>query len=173
MECFVDTEKKTIGQILVERGVMTPRQVRLVLHEQGCNPARPAFGELARGMFRVPAAELDAAWVRQYLAGDVRIDLNDYPVDETALTAISRRQAWQFQIVPLGYDGEELVLVTCEKWLPRAVRFAQSTLETSDRPVRVVVTEERSFRARLRRCYAWSAMEELLASDRMLRDAKS
>jgi len=41
---------------------------------------------------------------------------------------ISRRQAWQFRVLPLRFDGRELMLVTTRTHLCRALRFATAVM---------------------------------------------
>ena len=157
MECITEP----IGQILVDKGVLTQLQVRLVLRQQRSSPSHQPFGKLATRMFDVPPADIDAAWTRHYLDRNVRLDLGLCPVEEAVLATVSRRQAWQFKVVPVRWEGPTLVLATTEKWLPRAIRFAQSCLKV---PVRVLVAPETAFQERLRQCYAWPAMDQLMGS---------
>lgn len=113
---------KKIGEILVKRGVLTQTQCQRVLDEQTrCH--RP-FGELAEVMFCVPPKALEDAWAEQYESVTAHVDPRTERVDPTVLMQLTRRQAWQFRLVPLRMDGSELLICTCREHLPRAVRFA-------------------------------------------------
>lgn len=113
---------KKIGEILVKRGVLTQTQCQRVLDEQTrCH--RP-FGELAEVMFCVPPKALEDAWAEQYESVTAHVDPRTERVDPTVLMQLTRRQAWQFRLLPLRMDGSELLICTCREHLPRAVRFA-------------------------------------------------
>ena len=45
-------------------------------------------------------------------------------VEPEVLGMVDRRQAWQFRIMPLRRDGEEIMVATLVEQLPRAMRFA-------------------------------------------------
>ena len=48
--------------------------------------------------------------------------------DQRALQLVTRRQAWQFRVLPIRFDGTELVIATSQQHLPRALRFANNVL---------------------------------------------
>lgn len=113
---------KKIGEILVKRGVLTQTQCQRVLDEQTrCH--RP-FGELAEVMFCVPPKALEDAWAEQYESVTAHVDPRTERVEPSVIMQLTRRQAWQFRLLPLRMDGSELLICTCREHLPRAVRFA-------------------------------------------------
>jgi hypothetical protein len=112
-----------LGEILVSRGLLTNEQVTLVLEAQR-GRARP-FGALAEEMFGLDAEDVEAAWLAQYEHAATRVDPRKSPPSEDVLASVSRRQAWQFRVLPLGRDAEgDLTLCTSAERLPRALRFA-------------------------------------------------
>lgn len=116
---------KPMGQILVDRGVLSDTQREEVLRAQrGTN--RP-FGELAESMFDVSQHEIEAVWAEQY--GEIAewIDPSTLDIPEHVLCVLSGRQAAQFAMIPIRYAGRSLVLCTTREQLPRALRFASST----------------------------------------------
>lgn len=114
--------RERIGEILVRHGQLTAVQCQRILDEQSrCH--RP-FGELAEVMFNVSPRALEEAWAEQYEATTARVDPLVERTDQLVLMQITRRQAWQFRLVPLRMDGAELLICTCREHLPRAVRFA-------------------------------------------------
>jgi hypothetical protein len=95
-----------IGHLLVEQGVLTEKQCAQVLEEQALT-GRP-FGEVAEEMF--PAAA---------------------QVDPAVLGLITRRQAWQFRILPVCQKGDTLTLCTTKDHLVRAVNFANTFMDST------------------------------------------
>jgi hypothetical protein len=116
-----------LGEILVKQGLLTREQVSQVLETQK-EQGRP-FGVLAEQMFDLDPRAVESAWVTQYaqLAGPV--DPNQFRIDRTCLKLVNRRQAWQFHLVPVARDGGELIVLTDEKHLAKALRFAASTFK--------------------------------------------
>lgn len=116
---------KPMGEILVDRGILSETQRDQVLRAQrGTN--RP-FGELAEKMFEVSQQEIEAVWAEQYGAIAEWIDPGNLQIPDHVLCVLSGRQAAQFAMIPIRYDGRSLVLVTTREQLPRALRFASST----------------------------------------------
>ena len=95
-----------IGNILVDRGVLTNDQVKAVLNVQ--NRTGQPFGLICEELYGV----------------DPRL----MSPDADALAAVTRRQAWQFNTIPISWDGPELMLATTPEALPRALRFATNVL---------------------------------------------
>jgi hypothetical protein len=111
-----------IGQLLVEQGILTPFQVERILQVQTTSH-RP-FGDLAERLFGINPATVADAWVEQYVRTVGIIDLESREVDVDCLPLVNRRQAWQFHILPLGRDNDQLQLVTSAANLVRAVNFS-------------------------------------------------
>lgn len=111
-----------LGEILVERGVLTSEQRGQVLEQQRVS-GRP-FGLLAEEMFGVCPRDVEGAWASQYARRAEWVENGEIEPGCEALETIETRQAWQFGVVPVGLDGEGLVLATTEDRLARALRFA-------------------------------------------------
>lgn len=116
-----------LGEVLIRRGVLTSEQVDDVLLEQQ-RTKRP-FGLLAEQMFGIPEVVIEQAWAEQYASITGIFDLEENPPEREALGLVSRRQAWQFSVLPITFDGHELVMATTRDNLPRALRFATRVLE--------------------------------------------
>lgn len=114
-----------LGEILVQQGLLTSAEVGQVLETQKVQ-GRP-FGVLAERMFGLDPRAVESAWVSQYaqLAGNV--DPDQFDIDVSCLRLVNRRQAWQFHLAPVGREGGELVVLTDEKHLAKALRFAAAT----------------------------------------------
>jgi hypothetical protein len=117
-----------IGEILIEQGVLSAQQVFEIVQAQK-REGLP-FGVLAERMCDVTMDAIEKAWVEQYHRFTGEIDLAQVQVDEQALRLINRRQAWQFEILPLRFEeGGELLMAASRKRLARAVAFAAARLE--------------------------------------------
>ena len=112
-----------IGQILVEQGRLTEQQVFEICEAQ--RKTGTPFGVLAERMFDVSLEGIEAAWSQQFQQISGSIDLTQCPAEPEALSLITRRQAWQFQILPLRFESPaELLVAASLDRLPRAVTFA-------------------------------------------------
>ncbi|HYE02310.1 MAG TPA: hypothetical protein VD963_03640 [Phycisphaerales bacterium] len=110
-----------IGHLLVQMGALTEQQRVFILQEQEVT-GRP-FGELAEQMFGLPQKSIEDAWAQQYAATTRWVDPALELVDPAALALVSRRQAWQFRVLPMRYDGGELMVCTTRNHLVRALNF--------------------------------------------------
>jgi len=111
-----------LGDLLVRNGVLTEAQRDEVLQQQR-DVGRP-FGELAEMMFGVNARDVEQAWAEQYAALSAPIDPRRYRPSADVLGRVSKRQAWQFEVLPLKIAHDELILCTTQENLPRAMKFA-------------------------------------------------
>lgn len=114
--------RQPIGTLLVNRGVISGEQLRQVLEHQRVTQ-RP-FGEIAEEMLGVKAKDVERAWAEQYGQTTRWIDPTIEHVDPAVHDLLNRRQAWQFRMLPLGYDGSELMVCTTQDGLVRAMNFA-------------------------------------------------
>jgi hypothetical protein len=111
-----------LGQLLLETGVLTLAQVRNVLREQERTGA--PFGLLCEQLYHIQPETIERAWATQYATLTRMIDPLSTAIDARALELITRRQAWQFRVLPICFDGSELMLATTQQHLRRALRFA-------------------------------------------------
>jgi len=110
-----------LGDVLVKRGVLSEPQREQIIDEQ-TRTGRP-FGVLAERLFGVTPAAIDDAWAEQYAALAGVIDPGSERLDPYAHALIEHRQAWQFGVLPMRFDGDELVVCTTQENLARALRF--------------------------------------------------
>ncbi|MCE9589206.1 MAG: hypothetical protein K8S99_01635 [Planctomycetes bacterium] len=157
-----------IGQILIEHGVLTEQQVFEVLQAQ--KKLQVPFGVLAERMFDVTLESIETAWIEQYQRFTGVLDLAQEPVDTEVLQLINRRQAWQFEIVPVRYEpGGELLIAASRRRLARAVTFAASRLK---QVAFFRIAESASLRDFLRKHYPMPEVsEELIRRARDMADA--
>jgi MshEN domain len=138
-----------IGEILVEQGVLSEQQVFEVLQAQ--KQHRMPFGVLAERMFDVTLHSIENAWVEQYHRFTGTIDLSNEKFDNEALRVLNRRQAWQFELLPIRTepDGEMLMAASANR-LARAVTFAANRI---DRAVYFRIAEQDQLREFLQQHY--------------------
>ncbi len=137
-----------IGQLLVEQGVLTQGQVDHILKIQRVSH-RP-FGDLAERLFGIKPKAVEDAWVEQYVRTVGTIDLADQQIEEDCLRLLNRRQAWQFNTLPLNRDVDTLNMATTAESLVRAVNFSTRTL---DEPICFLLAERQQLREFLLKHY--------------------
>ena len=125
-----------LGQILVEGGVLSTRQVNDVLAVQ--RSTGEPFGLLAERMFGVHPDKIEEAWASQYARLTRAVDPQVESFDSGAAELVTRRQAWQFRILPMRFEGRELLVATTQRRLRRALRFATNVIGI---PVFFVIAE--------------------------------
>ena len=137
-----------IGQLLIEQGVLTEKQVAHILKVQKSSH-RP-FGDLAERLYGIDAGAIEDAWVQQYLRIAGTVDLDEQKVDEHCLRLINRRQAWQFHVLPMCREEQNLNLATTAEGLVRAVNFSTRQI---DEPVHFQIAERKQLREFLMKHY--------------------
>ncbi len=137
-----------IGQLLVQQGVLTPKQVEHVLRVQRASH-RP-FGDLAERLFGVSPEAIEDAWVQQYVRSSGIIDLSEQQIDIECLRTINRRQAWQFHMLPIGRDLRCVSIATDARNLIRAVNFSSHRL---DEPICFLIAQRQQLREFLMKHY--------------------
>ena len=125
-----------LGQILVEGGVLSTAAVDDILAVQ--QRTGEPFGLLAERMFGVDPQKIEEAWASQYARLTRTIDPAFEVFDGGAAELVTRRQAWQFRILPLRFEGRELLIATTQRHLRRALRFATNVIGI---PVFFVISE--------------------------------
>lgn len=104
-------------------GVLSTQQVETVLAEQR-RTGRP-FGIIVERLFDIDPRVVDRAWAEQYASSATSVDPLKERSDLEVVQTVTRRQAWQFRILPLRRDaGGDVMICTSKENLPRALRFA-------------------------------------------------
>ena len=137
-----------IGQLLIEQGVLTSKQVDHILRVQRISH-RP-FGDLAERLFGISPQAVEDAWVQQYIRMVGTIDLEDQKFDEQCLRLLNRRQAWQFHVLPMHRNEDNLNIATSAADLVRAVNFSSKKL---DEPVYFQIAERQQLKEFLMKHY--------------------
>lgn len=125
-----------IGELLVRQGILTESEVERVLLEQ--SRRTEPFGAICERLFGVSPDVIEDAWVEQYteLTGTLQPDFDR--CDPAVMDVVTRRQAWQFRIMPVRWDDGALVMATTREHLQRALRFATNAIPF---PVYFLITE--------------------------------
>lgn len=112
---------RSIGDILVARGVLTSDQVQQILERQ--KHRRHPFGKLAREMFGISERELWKAWAAQVVDQLPEVDLPLHPIDTVAIKCLRARDAWSCQLLPLQCSEGVVTFATSRARLADAVAF--------------------------------------------------
>ncbi|MCH2133367.1 MAG: hypothetical protein MK116_06415 [Phycisphaerales bacterium] len=150
----VQTRTIRLGTILVHRGILTEDQVQRVLVAQ--QRSGEPFGLLCERLFGVAPSTIESAWAQQYAGLVETVDFTTVDPDPAALDLVTRRQAWQFRVMPVSWDGEELTLATTPNDLCRALRFATNVI---DRSVFFVMTSSTALDEALQQYYPLPGMD--------------
>ena len=137
-----------IGQLLIEQGVLSAKQVDHILRVQKISH-RP-FGDLAERLYGISPQAVEDAWVQQYIRMVGTVDLSDQKFDEQCLRLLNRRQAWQFHMLPMHRSDENVNIATSANDLVRAVNFSSKKL---DEPVYFQIAERSQLREFLMKHY--------------------
>jgi len=149
-----------LGQVLIEQGVLSESQVQRVMRRQ--EDSGEPFGLLCEEMFDVPPEAIERAWATQYASLTRTVDPAREAFDSAALELITRRQAWQFRVLPMRFDGRELMMATTRSQLRRALRFATNVLGV---PVYLVLADPRALGEALCRHYPMAGMSPQSVDD--------
>src|SRR4051794_13878541 len=137
-----------IGQLLMEQGVLTSRQVEHILRVQ--KQSHRPFGDLAERLYGISPQAIEDAWVQQYLRMVGTVELDEQKFDEQCLRLLNRRQAWQFHMLPMTRQRENLNVATDAENLVRAVNFSAKKL---DEPIYFQIAERKQLREFLMKHY--------------------
>lgn len=151
------TSPPPIGQILVQMGFITEKQRQYILDKQR-ESGRP-FGELAEEIFNVRARDVETAWAEQYTTMTRHVDPMLEHIDPAVLPLVHRRQAWQFRVLPMRYEGGELLVCTTRAHLVRALNFVTGHLGGGGRvPSYLVLADPEALGEALMRHYPMDGM---------------
>jgi hypothetical protein len=142
-----------LGELLIESGVLSEAQVRAILAHQ--RETGTPFGVIAERLFDVDPDAVELAWARQYASLTRTIDPDVEVFDPRAIELVTRRQAWQFRVLPVRFEPVELMMATTQAHLRRALRFATNVIGV---PVFIVMAEPAALGRALCRHYALPGM---------------
>jgi len=152
-----------LGQLLVESGVLTGTQVDHIVSVQ--ETSGEPFGLLAERLFGVDPQKIEEAWAKQYAGLTRTVDPEVEVYDNEAAGLVTRRQAWQFRILPLRFEGRELLVATTQHHLRRALRFATNVIGI---PVFFVMAKPKALGLALCKRYPLPGMRPELVDDDLI-----
>ena len=149
-----------LGDILKNRGLLSATQVDHALAYQ--KDTGEPFGLICERLFNIDPEAVEEAWEAQYISLTQRIDPRHEMFEEKAIALISRRQAWQFRVLPIRFDEDELVIATTAQHLRRALRFSTRCLCV---PAYFVIAEAFAMGEALCRIYPLAGMTPASVND--------
>ena len=130
----------------------------LAEHERSLRPV----GLIAEQCFGVAPESIEEAWADQIAALTQRVDPRTLKPSTDALALVSRRQAWQFAILPISIDGSAVTICTTRGRLIRAQRFACRGISVN---LRFLLADPPALTEAMQQAYPMAgAGEELLAA---------
>ena len=99
-------DTKEFGEVLVDEGLITSDQLEKAAAEQ--ERVGRSLGRVLIDLGLVKEPDLVAVLARQI--GLEFVDLNDYQIDPQAASLISEQVAKRYRALPIGFDGERLIV---------------------------------------------------------------
>jgi type IV pilus assembly protein PilB len=103
-------EQLQLGQLLVQRGLLTEAALSLAMEEQA--RTGQTLGRLLIDAALVKETDLVATLASQL--GLSFVDLSDYPVDKAAVSLVSDSLARRYLALPIGWDGDRLIVAMAD-----------------------------------------------------------
>lgn len=115
-----------IGERLVRLGAISRTELKTALAHQE-STGQP-LGVVCEELLGVDPRIVEQAWSEQYaeLVADLEPRLRSF--DPECVALVSRRQAWQFAVLPLRMEGGALVVATLASRLTQARRFLSTVV---------------------------------------------
>jgi type IV pilus assembly protein PilB len=135
-------EQVQLGQLLVQRGLLTEAALALAIEEQ--TRTGQNLGRLLIDASLVKETDLVAALASQL--GLAFVDLSDYPVDKAAVALVPDSLSRRYLALPIGWDGDRLVVAMAD---PSNVYAIDDIRHVTGRDVKAVVATRASIQAAL------------------------
>lgn len=143
-----------IGHILVEQGVLTTNQVARALEVQAEREA--PLGRIAEQLFDIERSAVIEALAEQIVMRAPQASLATETFDAQCLRMISAKEAWDSLILPIRWEGGELLCATTVETLPGAIELLQQKL---DCPFHFSIAEMRPLEEFIASLYAYEGVE--------------
>ncbi|MDQ1412193.1 MAG: type pilus assembly protein PilB [Acidimicrobiaceae bacterium] len=132
-----NSEQVQLGQLLVQRGLLTEAALALALEEQA--RTGQTLGRLLIDASLVKETDLVATLASQL--GLSFVDLSDYPVDKSAVSLIPDGLSRRYLALPIGWDGNRLIVAMAD---PSNVFAIDDIRHLTGREVQAVVATRAS-----------------------------
>ncbi len=126
-----DFSRRRIGEILVARGAVNEEQLRMALVEQ--RTSKKVLGQILLDQGALTENELLAALAAE--VGMEFVDLSEYPIDPSAASVISEAVARRFEALPIGWDGDVLLVAMADPTNVLAIDDIRAIARTDVRPL--------------------------------------
>jgi type IV pilus assembly protein PilB len=137
-----NSEQEQLGQLLVQRGLLTEAALALALEEQ--SRTGQTLGRLLIDASLVKETDLVSTLAAQL--GLSFVDLGDYPVDKSAVGLVSDALSRRHLAIPIGFEGDRLVVAMAD---PSNVFAIDDIRHLTGRDVRAVVATRASIQTAL------------------------
>lgn len=146
---------KQLGEILLDDGLVTEAQLLAALDETMARGS--TLGRTLVELGVLTESQLVKALANQ--VGMAFVDLDDYPVDRTAVSLVPGSLCRRYSVLPVALEGGSIVLATSD---PGNVMAVDDVRSVSGMPViPVIATHDNLLRAIDRFCRADDEMEDL------------
>ncbi len=135
MKVLAGLVKKRLGEILVDAGLITKEDLERALEIQ--RKTKGSLGQILVDMGLVTKEQVMKALSSQL--GVSYISLGDYLIDPEAITYVPRELAKKYMLVPIGKDGDRLIVAMAHPWDVRAIDHIRSI---TGMPIRTVIASE-------------------------------
>lgn len=143
-----------IGNILIEQGVLTLKQVAKAMQAQAESEA--PLGRIAEQLFNVERAVVIEALAEQVVMRAPDASLATEQFDPQCLRMISAKEAWDNLILPIRWENGELLCATTVETLPGSIELLQQKL---DCPFHFAIAEMRPLEEFIASLYAYEGVE--------------
>jgi type IV pilus assembly protein PilB len=137
-----NSEQVQLGQLLVQRGLLTDAALALAIEEQ--TRTGQNLGRLLIDASLVKETDLVAALASQL--GLAFVDLGDYPVDKAAVALVPDSLSRRYLALPIGWDGDRLIVAMAD---PSNVYAIDDIRHVTGRDVKAVVATRASIQSAL------------------------
>ena len=143
-----------IGNILIEQGVLTLKQVATAMQAQAESEA--PLGRIAEQLFDVQRTVIIEALAEQVVMRAPDASLATEQFDPQCLRMISAKEAWDNLILPIRWENGELLCATTVETLPGSIELLQQKL---DCPFHFAIAEMRPLEEFIASLYAYEGVE--------------
>jgi len=137
-----NSEQVQLGQLLVQRGLLTDAALALAIEEQARTGQN--LGRLLIDASLVKETDLVAALASQL--GLAFVDLGDYPVDKAAVALVPDSLSRRYLALPIGWEGDRLIVAMAD---PSNVYAIDDIRHVTGRDVKAVVATRASIQSAL------------------------
>ena len=150
---------RRIGQIFVDLGFITEKQLESLLDEQRGRPGE-MLGQIAMTLGQITDEQLSHALAEQF--GLKVLPLSDFVVAPEVLAHVTEPMAHLYKIIPISFKNNVLTVAMCE---PQMVSVLDELRNFLGYEVRAVVSTEKDIEKSLQRYYsgAMESVEQIIA----------